>query len=335
MTGPEQSHSPARSLVRPRALRPGDRLAVLCVSGPVDPEPLAAGLDALRFAGLDPVTYPSLTDPGTMRPYLAGDDALRAGDLRAALTDPGIAGIVFARGGYGAQRTLEAMDWDGLSPEAGLPPKVLAGYSDATAVLEAVAVRFGWASLFSPMPAAQPPRCTAAQPPRCTAIRDGAAHYSFGSLLRTLMRPDQAMTIRYPQAVTLVPGVARGVTTGGTLSLLTSSLGTGTSRPARGGILLLEDVGEEPYRVDRMLTQLRRSGYLDGVEGIVAGRFSGCEPPELIQDILAERLGPLAVPILAWANVGHGGSFQTFPLGIAAELDAGRATLRLLDPPLS
>jgi muramoyltetrapeptide carboxypeptidase len=296
---------------------------VLCVSGPVDPEPLAAGLDALRFAGLDPVTYPSLTDPGTMRPYLAGDDAMRAGDLRAALTDPRIAGILFARGGYGAQRTLEAMDWDGLD---GVPPKVLAGYSDVTAVLEAVAVRLGWASLFSPMPAAQPPRCTAIH---------GAAHYSFGSLLRTLMRPDQAMTIRYPQAVTLVPGVARGVTTGGTLSLLTSSLGTGTSRPARGGILLLEDVGEEPYRVDRMLTQLRRSGYLDGVAGIVTGTFDGCEPPELIHDILAERLGPLAVPMLAWANVGHGGPFQTFPLGIAAELDAGRATLRLLDPPLS
>ena len=322
MTGPD----PPRSLARPRALRPGDRLAVLCVSGPVDPEPLAAGLDALRFAGLDPVLYPSLTDPGTMRPYLAGDDTMRATDLRAALTDPDIAGILFARGGYGAQRTLEAMDWDGLSPEAGLPPKVLAGYSDVTAVLEAVAVRFGWASLFSPMPAAQPPRCT--------AIRDGAAHYSFGSLLRTLMRPDQAMTIRYPQAVTLVPGVARGVTTGGTLSLLTSSLSTDTSRPARGGILLLEDVGEEPYRVDRMLTQLRRSGYLDGVAGIVTGTFTGCEPPELIQDILAERLGPLAVPMLAWANVGYGGPFQTFPLGIAAELDADRATLRLLDPPL-
>ena len=316
MTGPEQSGSPARSLARPRALRPGDRLAVLCVSGPVDPGALAAGLDALRFAGLDPVTYPSLADPGTMRPYLAGDDAGRAADLRAALTDPGIAGIVFARGGYGAQRTLEAMDWDGLD---GLPPKVLAGYSDVTAVLEAVAVRFGWASLFSPV----------------AAIRGDDAHYSFGSLLRTLMRPDQAMTIRYPQAVPLVPGVARGVTTGGTLSLLTSSLGTGTSRPARGGILLLEDVGEAPYRVDRMLTQLRRSGYLDGVQGIVAGRFSGCEPPELIQDILAERLGPLAVPMLAWANVGHGGSFQTFPLGIAAELDADRATVRLLDPPLS
>jgi muramoyltetrapeptide carboxypeptidase len=106
--------------------------------------------------------------------------------------------------------------------------------------------------------------------------------------------------------------------------------------PGIAGILFaLEDVNETPARVDRMLTQLRRSGYLDGVNGIVTGAFDGCEPPELIHDILAERLGALAVPMLAWANVGHGGPFQTFPLGIAAELDPGQATLRLLDPPLS
>ena len=322
MSQPGQPGPPSQppvSLARPRALKQGDRVAVLCVSSPVEPGALAAGLDALRFAGLDPVTYPSAHDQGTMRPYLAGDDAMRAGDLRSALADPGIAGILFARGGSGAQRTLEAMDWDGLDSKTGMPPKVLAGYSDVTAVLEAVAVRLGWASVFGPM----------------VAIREGASHYSFGSLLRTLMRPEQATVIRYPQAVTVVPGLARGVTTGGTLCLLASSLGTGTSRPARGGILLLEDVDEEGYRIDRMLTQLRRSGYLDGVAGIVAGTFTGCGPPELIQDILAERLGPLQVPMIAWANVGHGGQFQTFPYGVAAELDAGAATLRLLDPPLS
>ena len=304
------------SLSRPRALKSGDRVAVLCVSSPVEPDALAVGLDALRFAGLDPVSYPSAHDPGTMRRYLAGDDAMRAGDLRSALTDPGIAGILFARGGSGAQRTLEAMDWHGLD---GMPPKVLAGYSDVTAVLEAVAVRLGWASVFGPM----------------VAISGGASHYSFGSLLRTLMRPAQATVIQYPQAVTLTPGLACGVTTGGTLCLLASSLGTGTSRPARGGLLLLEDVNEEDYRIDRMLTQLRRSGYLDGVAGVVAGTFTGCGPPEVIQDILAERLGSLEVPMIAWANVGHGGPFQTFPYGIAAELDADAATLRLLDPPLS
>jgi muramoyltetrapeptide carboxypeptidase len=303
------------SLARPPALAPGDRVAVLCVSSPADPAALAAGLDALRFAGLDPVTYPSARDQGTLRPYLAGDDAMRAGDLRAALTDPAIAGIVFARGGSGAQRTLEAMDWTGL---AGMAPKVLAGYSDVTAVLEAVAAHLGWASVFGPM----------------VAIREGASHYSFGSLLRTLMRPEQATRIHYPDAVTVVPGVGRGVTTGGTLALICASLGTGTSRPARGGILLLEDVDEEEYRLDRMLTQLRRSGYLDGVAGIVAGTFTGCGSPDLVTDVLTERLGGLGVPMIAWANVGHGGRFQSYPYGIAAELDAGAATVSLLEPPL-
>ena len=304
-----------RSLARPAALRPGDRVAVLSVSSPVDPAPLAAGLEALRAAGLDPVTYPSAHDPGTMRGYLAGDDGMRAADLRAALTDPHVAGILFARGGSGAQRTLEVMDWGGID---GLPPKVLAGYSDVTAVLEAAASRLGWASLFSPM----------------VAVRDEAEHRSFRSLLRMLTRPERATEIRYPDAVTVTGGRAQGVTMGGTLTLLTSSLGTATSWPARGGILLIEDVAEEDYRIDRMLTQLRRSGYLDGIAGIICGTFTDCGSREVIQEIVTERMGGSRIPMIAWADVGHGGRFQTFPVGIAAELDADNATLRLLDPPL-
>jgi len=288
---------------------------VLCVSGPVETGPLKTGLDALRFAGLDPVVYPSATEPGSFREYLAGDDKTRAADLVAALTDPDIAGIVFAKGGYGAQRTLESVNWDSL---AGLPPKVLVGFSDVTAVLEAVAVRLGWASLFGPMP----------------SVPGRDAHYSFGSLLRMLTRPQDATEISYPEAVTIAGGVARGATAGGTLTLLASSAGTPTSRPARGGILLLEDVEEEPYRLDRMLTQLRRSGYLDGVAGIVTGAFVDCGPREEVHEILVERLGDLKVPMISWANIGHGGKFQTFPVGIAAELDADACVLRLLEPAL-
>jgi len=313
------SHSdagtPPRSMARPPALRAGDRVAVLSVSSPAPPEQLAMGLDVLRFAGLEPVTYPSATDQGSLRRYLAGDDRMRAADLRAALTEPEIAGIIFATGGSGAQRTLAAMDWDGI---AGLPPKVLAGYSDVTAVLEAVARKLGWASLLSPM-----------------VVSSGvASHYSFGSLLRTLMHPERATEIRYPMATRVVGGTASGVTLGGNLSLLTSSLATNTSWPARGGILLVEEENEQDYRLDRMLTQLRRSGYLDGVAGIVAGTFVGCGEPAAVGEILAERLGSLGVPMIAWANVGHGGYFQTFPVGVAAELDADAATLRLLEPPL-
>jgi muramoyltetrapeptide carboxypeptidase len=303
------------SLVRPPALRRGDRVAVLSASSPSRSEELSQGLDALRAAGLDPVVYPSALDAGSMRSYLAGDDALRVNDLRSALVDPAIAGIVFARGGSGAQRTLAAMDrgdWEAL---AGNQPKVLAGFSDVTAVLEAVAVKLGWASLHSAM----------------VVSTDG---YSMASLLRCLMHPELATEIRYPDPHTVVPGVARGVTCGGNLTVLAASLGTDTSWPARGGVWLVEDEGEDDYRLDRMLTQLRRSGYLDGVGGIVAGSFVNCCAQEELDAILEERLGSLGVPMISSANIGHGGQNQTYPIGVAAELDADAGMLRLLDPPL-
>jgi muramoyltetrapeptide carboxypeptidase len=288
---------------------------VLSISSPADQTDLAIGLDTLRFAGIEPVVYPSARDNGSMRPYLAGDDAMRAGDLHAALTDPSIAGIIFATGGSGSQRTLEAFDFSGI---AGQPPKVLAGYSDVTGVLEAVGRKLGWASLMSPMVTSGGP----------------TGHYSFASMLRALMHPERSTQISYPEATTLVGGVAAGRTMGGNLTLIAASIGTATSWPAEGGILLVEDIDEQEFRLDRMLTQLRRSGYLNGVAGVVAGTFVNCGSSELIQQILLERLGDLGVPMIAWANVGHGGYFQTFPIGVAAELDADGKTLLLLDPPL-
>ena len=314
MTLPDSVVRPT-SLARPPALRPGDRVAVLSISSPADQTDLAIGLDTLRFAGIEPVVYPSARDNGSMRPYLAGDDAMRAGDLHAALTDPSIAGIIFATGGSGSQRTLEAFDFSGI---AGQPPKVLAGYSDVTGVLEAVGRKLGWASLMSPMVTSGGP----------------TGHYSFASMLRALMHPERSTQISYPEATTLVGGVAAGRTMGGNLTLIAASIGTATSWPAEGGILLIEDIDEQEFRLDRMLTQLRRSGYLNGVAGVVAGTFVNCGSTELIQQILLERLGDLGVPMIAWANVGHGGYFQTFPIGVAAELDADGKTLLLLDPPL-
>jgi muramoyltetrapeptide carboxypeptidase len=300
------------SLARPPALRPGDRVAVLSASSPAKPDRLAVGLDALRFAGLEPVVYPSAQDSGTLRRYLAGDDAVRAADLTAALTDPTIAGVVFACGGSGAQRTLAALDWAKLE---GLAPKVLAGYSDVTAVLEAVAARLGWASLHSSM----------------VCFFDT---YEFASMLRNLMTPDRAGELAFAGASTVVGGRARGRTCGGNLTVLTASLGTDTSWPARGGIWMVEDESEDDYRIDRMLTQLRRSGYLDGVAGIITGSFVNCGEPADISAILDERLGSLGVPMISGANLGHGGQNQTYPIGIAAELDADAHTVRLLEPPL-
>jgi muramoyltetrapeptide carboxypeptidase len=306
---------PPRSLLRPPALRPGDRVAVLTASSPVPQDLLDVGLAGLRFAGLDPVVYDSARDPGTMHPYLAGDDELRASDLTRALTDPSVAGILFARGGSGAQRTIAAIDWD---PLRGLPPKVLAGYSDVTAVLEAVAVELGWASVHSSM------------------VVDGYpdAQYSLASTLRVLMAPERACELSFPEATTVVGGRAGGVTLGGNLTVLTASVGTTSSRPAAGGVLMLEEDAEETYRIDRMLTQLLRSGYLDGVSAVVTGLFHDCGPAEVVSPVLTERLGNLGVPMISWANIGHGGRQQAFPIGVAAELDADARTLRFLEPPL-
>lgn len=306
---------PAAPLARPPALCPGDRVAVLSVSSPANHARLQPGLDALRFAGLDPVVYPSAYDEGSVRRYLAGSDVARATELRTALRDDSVAGAIFATGGYGAQRALEQMDWSGLEDVA---PKVLAGYSDVTAVLEAVAVKLGWASLM------------------CSMVSGGdfAEAYTFSSLVGCLMSPERMREFQYADARTVVSGSADGITVGGNLSLLASSLATETSRPARGGILLLEDEQEDDERIDGMITQLRRSGYLDGVAGVVCGAWHRCGPPEQVHSVLVDRLGDLGVPLVAWANIGHGGHAQAFPLGVRAELDADACTLRLAEPPL-
>lgn len=302
-------------LRRPSALRPGDRVAVLTASSPANADRLPEGLDALRFAGLEPVVYPSARDSGSVRHYLAGTDDARAADLRAALGDDSVAGIVFATGGYGAQRTLEAMDWSGLDRVA---PKILAGYSDVTALLEAVAAKLGWSSLMCSMVSGQ----------------DFAEAYTFSSLVRCLMAPERARDYAYSGTVAIAGGTARGTTVGGNLSLIASSVATDTCRPARGGIVLLEDEDEDDARIDGMLTQLRRSGYLDGVAGVICGAWDRCGPREQVHAVLADRLGGLGVPVLAWANIGHGGHAQAFPLGVDADLDADAATLRFVEPPL-
>lgn len=303
------------SLRRPAALRPGDRVALLGVSGPIRPERLTETVTGLREIGLDPVVYPSAHAEGSFRWYLAGSDARRAGDLTDALLDDSIRAILFGRGGYGAQRTLELLDWTRFAHVA---PKVVVGYSDVTAIHEAIAQRLGWSSLHGPNVASD--------------VAPDA--YSTESLHRALMRPEQALRMTFPGSRAVVGGRASGVTLGGNLALLVSSLATPTSRPARGGLLLLEDVNEDDYRIDRMLTQLRRSGYLDGVAGIIGGTWTRCGDSDGVEHVLVERLGDLGVPLVLGADIGHGGRSQTFPLGIEAELDADAGTLTFAEPPL-
>ncbi|MBT3166026.1 LD-carboxypeptidase [Streptomyces sp. Vc74B-19] len=304
-------------LRRPPRLAPGARVAVVAPSGPVPEERLAAGFDVLRGWGLDPVAAPHVLDRHGELRYLAGTDADRAADLQNAWCDPAVDAVICARGGFGAQRMVDALDWEAMRAAG---PKVLVGFSDITTLHEAFAVRLGLVTLHGPMAAG------------ADFIKSARAQ---DHLRATLLDPESVRTIR-SNGTAMVPGRARGVTLGGCLSLIVGGIGTPHTRAsARGGLLCLEDVGEETYRLDRYLTQLLRAGYLDGVTGVLLGSWAECDPYDHVRALLADRLGGLGVPVAEQFGFGHCDDALTLPFGVAAELDADAGTLTLEEPALS
>ncbi|MGI5459375.1 S66 peptidase family protein [Streptomyces sp. CA-249302] len=305
-----------RELVRPSRLAPGARVAVVAPSGPVPEERLQAGLDVLRGWDLDPVTAPHVLDRHGEFNYLAGADADRAADLQAAWCDPSVDAVLCARGGYGVQRMVELLDWEAMRAAG---PKVFVGFSDITALHEAFAARLGLVTLHGPMAAG------------IDFIKNARAQEH---LKATLFAPETVRTIT-SGGTALVPGRARGVTLGGCLSLLAADLGTPHARPgARGGLLCLEDVGEETYRLDRYLTQLLRAGWFEGVRGVLLGSWHDCGPYEKVRALLVDRLGGLGVPVAEEFGFGHCAGALTIPFGVTAELDADAGTLTLDRPAL-
>ncbi|MGW1611610.1 S66 peptidase family protein [Streptomyces sp. NPDC002285] len=303
-------------LLRPSRLAPGARVAVVAPSGPVPAERLRAGLDVLRGWGLDPVVAPHVLDRHEELAYLAGADADRAADLQTAWCDPAVDAVLCARGGYGAQRLVDLLDWEAMRAAG---PKVFVGFSDVTALHEAFANRLGLVTLHGPMAAG------------VDFIKNTRAQ---DHLRATLFEPDSVRTIASTGSA-LIPGRARGVTLGGCLSLLAAEIGTPYARTsAPGGLLCLEDVGEETYRLDRYLTQLLRAGLFDGVRGVLLGSWQECEPYERVRALLLDRLGGLGVPVVEEFGFGHGEGALTIPLGVGAELDAGAGTLTLDEPAL-
>ena len=305
-------------LLRPPRPGPGARVAVVAPSGPVPEERLQAGLDVLRGWDLAPVVAPHVLGRHRDFDYLAGTDAERAADLQSAWCDPAVDVVMCARGGYGAQRMADLLDWTAMRAAG---PKVFVGFSDITALHEAFATRLGLVTLHGPMAAG------------IDFVKNARAQ---DHLKATLLAPETVRTLTFPEGTALVPGRARGVTLGGCLALLAADLGTPHARgSARGGLLCLEDVGEEPYRLDRYLTQLLRAGWFDGVAGLLLGSWAQCEPYETVRALLADRLGGLGVPVAERFGFGHCDGALTVPFGVPAELDAEAGTLTLDEPALS
>lgn len=285
-------------------LSPNDSVAVVAPAGPFDRESFQVGVQVLARR------YRPSFDDGLFSAtrYLAGDDARRGAELQRALDDDSVRAVFAARGGYGVMRLLPGLRFDGRRP------KPLVGFSDLTA-LHAAAQRAGWRSLHAPV---------------LTQLGRQAADVQ--ERLFALLESPQVPSLH--GTAPWVEGVAQGPLVGGNLSVLTRLLGTPWMPKLEGAVLLLEDVGEKPYRLDRMWTHLKLSGLLDQVAGIALGEFTGCDEATAgygSAEVLRELATALGKPCAAGFPIGHGAVNQPVPLGARVRLDATAARLDFLE----
>lgn len=301
--------SVARPTLNPHVLRAGDAVALVTPAGPVAEARVQAAVRELTAWGLKPRVYPHALDA---EHYLAGSDANRAADLNDALADPEIRAVLCNRGGYGVQRIIEHLDYDAVRRD----PKLVVGFSDITALHAALWSRTGLVTVHGPV---------AAQ------LERGGL---FASTLKHALMSTEPMVVLADQAEPTfsvrTSGVAEGTLLGGNLSMLSTCVGTPFMPNLEGAILLIEDVGELAYRVDRLLTHLGNCGILKQLAGIAVGQFSepghgnnAIRPPE----VLMERLGGLSIPALGGLSIGHGDRNHAVALGSHAVLDADAGTL--------
>ncbi len=315
-----------------RALRPGDVVGIVSPSGRVPKERLDEGVALLESWGFRVKVGASVLNGWG---YLAGTDAERAADINAMWADPTVAGVLCARGGYGAMRLLDLLDWDLIRST----PKFFCGFSDITALHAAMEQRAGLITFHGPMVAAV----------------GGAVNYNTDGLRKAMTSAGPLGVIPWPDRpegvgdgeddraplVTIRPGVAEGRLTGGNLSLVASLVGTPWEQDLAGRIVVLEDVDEAPYRVDRMLTQLLLAGKLQKAAGIVFGDSISCmrpasdRPTFTLLEVLQDRLGALGIPVFYGFPCGHTAYRATLPFGAGARIDSEAGTLTVTEAALT
>lgn len=297
---------------KPPALTPGDLIGIVAPGSPFDREAFERGIARLQALGFRVRYGPEIFQSDR---YLAGKDRVRAEQIHRYFVDPEVKAIFCARGGYGSLRLIRH-----LAPQAiRSNPKIFMGYSDVTSLLLYLQFRCSLVAFHGPMVAAD--------------LGEDFSPQAQENLLRVLSSPQPPGEIWEPGVEVLRKGVASGPLTGGCLTLVTLSLGTPFEIQTQGSILFLEDIGESPYRIDRMLTYLRLTGKLREVKGILFGRMEGCAPPEgtpyRLQAVIADALRGLRIPILYNFPAGHGGNPWVLPFGVQVTLDGNTGRMIL------
>ena len=301
-------------IVHPAALKRGDTVAVVAPAGPMEqPEDLQRGIAVLERMG-----FRVRCDEQIHRShgYLAGRDEERAEALVRTFEDPGIQAVVALRGGYGCSRLIPLVDRKRMRRHC----KIFMGFSDITTLHLMFRRRFGWITFHGPM---------ASSPALASVSPEQEQH--LGALWSD---PDYRPYFTFPELETRRPGVAEGELAGGCLSLVVASLGTPYEIATEGKVLFFEDLGEAPYRIDRMFTQLRLAGKLDNIAGILLGTFQEngvISTSPTIGEVLQEVAEKLEVPVIANFPAGHGPVNWAFPLGIRVRMDTLTHRVQFLD----
>ena len=297
-----------KKFIKPYCLMPGDTVGIVAPAGPFDPKKFMKGKAVLESMG-----FRTFFDEGIFQKhgFLAGTDMQRANQVNRLFADPAVKAVVCARGGYGSMRILPFLDYKTIQKN----PKIFVGFSDISALLSVLYNRCGLIAFHGPV---------------VTTLADTAENNI--AAMHTMLTSDIILEVKPEKGIVIQPGVSSGIVVGGNLTTLCHLLGTPYAPNFDGNILFLEDRAEAPYRIDRMLTQMKLAGYFEGIKGLFLGSFEACGKLDEIFRIVQEIFRDVNIPILSGFEIGHGSMNITIPIGIGATLDTDRQILTFHEP---
>ena len=294
--------------VKPPRLMQGDTVGIVAPAGPFDPKKFMKGKAVLESMG-----FRTFFDEGIFQKhgFFAGTDVQRGDQVNRLFADPAIRAVVCARGGYGSMRILPFLDFETIQKN----PKIFVGFSDISAPLSVLNDRCGLVTFHGPV---------------VTTLANAIEETIVAMF--TVLTSNTILELKPEKGIVIKPGVSSGIMAGGNLTTLCHLVGTPYAPRFNGKILFIEDVGEFPYRIDRMLVQMKLAGCFEGLKGLVLGSFEECGQLDEIFRIVQEMFKDVNIPILAGFEIGHSKINITIPIGLEATLDTDRQILTFYEP---